>query len=252
MTCIPWEADLGCVGDEEWSGFDSDAQERASELAWASLRHLTGQRVGNCPVMARPCGSGYSTRPGMVMSPYVSGGSWFNVVCGHTGGCGCTEIAQIAFPGPIARIDSVHLDGALLDPDAYRVDNGHLLVRQDGEGWPLCQDMNVPWDGPGAFAITYVPGIEPGPAGLWAAGLLTVEFARACAGGKCRLPNSVTSLARQGVSMTFSEGMFAGGNTGIREVDAYVLSVNPNHLKQPSRVWSPDQPAARYSGVPTP
>jgi hypothetical protein len=147
-------------------------------------------------------------------------------------------------------VQEVTIDGATLDQSAYRIDNSHLLVRTDGECWPLCQDMNLDPSEPGTFAVTYVPGIVPGSAGLWAVGLLALEFAKACTGGKCRLPSSVTSISRQGVSMEFSEGMFAGGMTGIREVDAYVVSINPNHLVQPPRVWSPDLKQPRYSAVP--
>ena len=76
--------------------------------------------------------------------------------------------------------------------------------------------------------------------------MLACEFAKACTGGKCRLPSSVTSIARQGVTMTISSGMFLGGQTGIREVDAYVVSVNPNAQVMPPVVWSPDVPWAKH------
>jgi hypothetical protein len=47
--------------------------------------------------------------------------------------------------------------------------------------------------------------------------------------------------------MEFSTGMFPDGMTGIREVDAYLTSINPNALRQPSRVWSPDLPGHRFT-----
>ena len=96
------------------------------------------------------------------------------------------------------------------------------------------------------LGITYVPGIRPGPAGECAAGVLACEFSKACAGGKCRLPSSVTGLTRQGVSFTMTTEMFPGGMTGIREVDAYLTTVNPNQLKVPSTVWSPDLPTSGH------
>jgi hypothetical protein len=153
-------------------------------------------------------------------------------------------------PGLVAQVMHVWIDGAELTPSAYRIDNGRILVRQDGDCWPECQDMNVAWDQPGAFTVEYVPGIRPGSGGEWAAGVLAYEFAKACQGEKCRLPAAVTALSRQGVSMEFSQGMFAGGHTGIREVDAFVLGVNPNHLSKPPLVWSPDQPGIRFTDLP--
>ena len=96
------------------------------------------------------------------------------------------------------------------------------------------------------LGITYVPGIVPDAAALWAAGVLSCEFAKACTGEKCRLPASVTTVSRQGVTMTMSSGMFEGGMTGIREVDAYLVAVNPNAQRLPSTVWSPDAPWAKH------
>ena len=40
--------------------------------------------------------------------------------------------------------------------------------------------------------------------------------------------------------------MFPDGMTGIREVDAYLISINPNALKMPPMVWSPDVPWAKH------
>jgi hypothetical protein len=57
----------------------------------------------------------------------------------------------------------------------------------------------------------------------------------------------VTSISRQGVTMELASGLFDQGLTGIREVDVYIASVNPNRLKVPSRVWSPDIPAGRFA-----
>lgn len=256
MTCVPYQLDSGCAGDE-WDGFDEDLRERASDLAWRSLRSLTGGLVGNCPVMVRPCATRCAPTAGQwgvtgAFTPRLQDGAWYNDFCGSCGprGCSCDAVSEIVLPGLVADIGGVYEGGAKLDPTAYRVDNGNRVVRVDGGAWPTCQPMGEPWDGPNALAIVYVPGVRPSAAGRWAAGVLAWEFAKACSGAKCRLPSSVTSIARQGVSMEFSEGFFAGGVTGIREVDAYVLSLNPKHLSQPSRVWSPDMAQPRYQSSP--
>jgi hypothetical protein len=254
-NCCAWEADLGCITTDEWDAFDPEVQDRALDLAWETLRHLTGGRVSKCSVLARPCKAaclnssyayGYNGYGGLV--PVVIGGQWLNLACGCglPMGCGCTEVCEVTFPGPVAKVSHVWLDGVELDPVAYRLDNFNRLVRVDGACWPICQDIGAPWDQPGAFAVEYVPGLHPGGSGAWMAGILAGEWAKACTGGKCRLPSTVVNVSRQGVTMDFSEGMFPGGVTGIREVDAWVLSVNPNHLAQPARVWSPDLRQPRY------
>jgi len=248
MTCtVPYTPDYGC--DDSWETLDDALQERATALAWGALRTLTGGLVGNCPVLLRPCRRGCGPQSmATPINPVNVRGHWYNAPCGCAGpACSCGPVCEIMLPGVVAEVLSVWVDGEMLDSSAYRIDNANLLVRQDGGCWPECQDMAQPWDSADAFTVEYVPGVAPDAAGLWAAGVLASEFAKACQGGKCRLPSSVTSVVRQGVSMSFSEGMFAGGVTGIREVDAYVFSINPNHLVQPSRVWSPDLRSGRLT-----
>ena len=149
-------------------------------------------------------------------------------------------------PGEIAELLEVSLDGTALPLADFRIDNGHRIVRMDGECWPSCQNLSRPVGEAGTLGITYMPGIIPDASGLWAAGVLATEFAKACTGGKCRLPVATTSVVRQGVSFTLTGSSFPGGVTGIREVDAYIFAVNPHKLAMPSSVWSPDVPWAKH------
>lgn len=221
----------------EWDGLTAEQQQTATALAWRSLRLLTGGLLGNPPVLVRPC---RSTCAGLdVTHPYVVDGEWYNATCQHGDDCGCLYVPSIRLPGRAAEIVSVVEGGATLNAVSYRLVNGRDLWRLDGN-WPLCQDLAQPADGPDALAITYIPGVKPETDGLYVAGVLACEFGKAVSGTRCRLPSSVTSVVRQGVSMEFTSGMFAGGVTGIREVDAYVKALNPNVLSQPSRVWTPD------------
>jgi hypothetical protein len=244
-SCVPWQPDMACASD--WESLDPDLQERATDLAWASMRYLTAGLVGTCeatmrPCAAAPCDACVSTW----MQPYIQDGAWHNAKpCGGAG-CSCVQLSEVVLPGQVASVTGVVLDGALLDPSTYRLDHPNRLVRIDGGVFPSCQDMRLPDDAIGALAVYYVPGVKPGGAGLWAVGVLAYEFSKACMGGKCRLPASVTSIARQGVSMEFNNVMFADGMTGIREVDAYLLSVNPHAMKVPPRVWSPDIVHGRF------
>jgi hypothetical protein len=261
VPCVPYEPDFACC--DEWESLTPELQERATELAWSTLRTLSGGRVGNCPVTVRPCLgppcnactewwshslTGHTTWIGVG----IANGAWINCACA-TPECSCERLCEIVMSGPIASLEEVSFDGTVLPLGNFRVDNGHRIVRTDGECWPSCQNMNAELGEPGTLGITYVPGIVPNAAGLWAAGVLACEFSKACTGARCRLPTSVTAISRQGVSFEMSSGMFVDGMTGIREVDAYLTSINPNAHRIPPMVWSPDVPWAkhRFPGPPT-
>lgn len=226
---------------------DAALRDRADTLAWGSLKALTGGMVGGCAVEMRPC---LTTEPclacfGPDWMPHIGpDGEWRN--CGRREGtCSCCTLCEIEFPGRVADVLYVQIDGYTIDLRTFRVDNATKLVRQDGYCFPACQNMGAPAGAIGTVVVSYVPGIKPDTSGLWAAGLLACEFVKACTGQKCRLPSRVTSIARQGLSMDMTAGMWEGG-TGIREVDAYVHTINPNELKVPSTVWSPDLASAKH------
>lgn len=228
-----------------WDDYDPALQCRATALAWSTLRLLTGGRVGNCPVVMRPC----LTAPCSVCAeirPSQIEGNWFNIACGGDA-CSCARLCEIIMPGPVAEVTEVRLDGIIIDPTLFRLDNGTKLVREDGECWPSCQNMSAPLGDSCTLGISYVPGLLPGAEGEWAAGLLACEYAKACTGGKCRLPSAVSSVSRNGTTMEMTAGLFANNITGIREVDAYVTGLNPYALRTPSMVWSPDLPQHRWS-----
>jgi hypothetical protein len=263
-----WPVDWSCA-DPSWvEDMDPGVKARAEALAVSTLRSLTAYQVGGCPVTVRPCAESCG-RTSYVAAPVLSGtssalggpvgqwwphidagGDWTNTACGCTSGCSCEFVPEVILPGPVGRVDSVYLDGAELDPNAYRVDNGNRLVRMDGGVWPSCQHMARPLGAPGTFGVTYLQGIPVDGLGAFVAGKLAVEFAMACSGGQCALPSGVTSIARQGVTMEVSTGMFPGNVTGIVEVDAWVRIWNPNALVMPSTVWSPDVPRARQVTIP--
>jgi len=252
VGCVPFDPDYACC--DEWDSLPPELQERATALAWSTLRTLSGGRVGNCPVVVRPCLSApctlcapWATQAAWMQAGVVAG-EWVNCVCGCSG-CTCRPLCEIVMPGEIALLAAVTQDGCELPVEDFRVDNGYRIVRMDGACFPSCQNLDAPLTECGTFSITYVPGIVPNEAALWAAGVLSCEFAKACTGANCRLPSSVTTIARQGVVMTMSAGMFSNGLTGIREVDAYLVSVNPNALRMPSSVWSPDVPWAKHRYV---
>lgn len=263
-----WPVDWSCADDAWVEDLDPGVKARAEALAASTLRALTAYQVGGCPVTVRPCAESCG-RTSYVEAPVVGGtasalggrvgqwwphigpgGDWVNTACGCTQGCSCSFVPEVILPGPVGRIDTVLLDGAVLDPNAYRVDNGNRLVRMDGGVWPTCQHMARPLGEPGTFGVTYLQGIPVDGLGAFVAGKLAIEFANACTGGACALPSGVTAIARQGVQMEISTGMFPGNVTGIIEVDAWVRTWNPYALAMPSIVWSPDVATARQVTIP--
>jgi hypothetical protein len=266
--CYPPGADWSCAYsteelDEIWADPDSHrVADRANALAWSTLSALLGYRLSLCPVQVRPCSAGcapgtwdeaqvqsgnFAGAPtGGVFAPYVSGGQWFNGCgCRSAESCSCVAIRQIVMPSPVGAITEVWLNGAILDPSAYRVDNGDKLVRQDGGAWPACQDMNLPSTHDEAFVISYYPNLAANDLLRYAAGVLAVEYFKACSGKSCRLPNGVTSITRNGISMEIPSGLYPNGATGLREVDPIIRIYNPSGLKSPPRVMSPDSGRAR-------
>lgn len=256
-----WTIDTACCPD--WETLPPAAQ--SNGIAWATyiLWALTGRRYGPCSVTVRPCGpkcqgfGGYMTWPvgspglsgagGPWMTPFIDNGIWRNCVC--AGGCSCEAACQVLLQGPVAVVDEVMVDGLILDPSAYRLDNGVILVRTDGECWPDCQDMSLANDAVGAFAVTYQRGTAVPRAGQIAAGELACEFAKACAGnGECQLPGQLASLSRNGVDvqMVDPSTFLDDGLTGLPNVDLWIRAVNPRRLASRPRVRSGDVRTPRF------
>lgn len=232
-----WPVEEGCV---DLSGYDAAVLDRAAILATSALRALTLGRVGGCPRTIRPC-SERCMSSGSVVSPYLWAGQWYNngCVCPSTG-CSCTALSETILPMPVGSVVEVRVDGVVLDPTAYRLDDGNRLLRTDGGSWPTCQDMNAAADEPGAFAVTYWTGHPIDRTGMVAMAHMVAEFAKACEGKKCRLPSNVTNISRQGVTMDLSADLFPSQRTGIMEVDLFVSRWNPYSLRTAPRVLSPE------------
>lgn len=250
-----WELDPACL-TEEWEALTQEIKNRSAMLAIGSLRVLTAQRVGGCPITVRPCAP-QSCAPQSLQPqwngagpffPMNWGGRWTN--CGCSGNCGCSATCEIDLPAPVGDLIEVKSDGVVVPLTDFRVDNGHILVYQGSGECPfnLAQDLSLPDTEAGTFSITYVNSYPVDAIGSYAAGVLAMEFAKACTGGKCRLPNNVTSLTRNGASFEIVTGAFPDGFTGIREVDSWIAQWKPagSPAFQPV-VYSPDLPQMRHT-----
>lgn len=261
-----WPVDPSCVPG--WDELPEPARENG--IAWASfiLKSLTGNRYTLCAVTVRPCyvpcqrrtyetygvwWDGWGTGGGgQSWVPFIdTGGEWRN--CGCFGSCCCGVHCEVWLPGPISSITEVRLNNVVLDPSAYRVDNGEYLVRQDGDCWPEASNQTVPAVSTDhTFVVTYVRGEAVPRAGELAGGLLAGEFAKACAGGDCAIPERVTSISRSGVSfeLVSPTDEFDQGLTGITEVDRFIRAANPGRLKERPWVSNPDLPIPRMQTWP--
>ena len=239
------------AGEDNPPVYTDEAKAIADALAGQTLRYLTGYRVGGCPVTVRPCREAcidptWRTFPvawdgtgGAPWFPVNWAGSWLNVGCGCAGGCGCTTVSEVVLAGPVGAIAAVKVDGVVVDPSLYQVQQGNRLVSL-GAPWPLCQDLTKPDTEEGTWSVSYTAGAAVDGLGAWVAGILASEYVKACSGQECRLPAGVTTVVRDGVTLDLGPGSFPGNRTGIREVDDWVARWNPNGLRAPSQVFSLD------------
>lgn len=256
-----WSVDPSC-NETVWNAASGDDQQRAAQFATLVLWASTGRQYGLCDLTVRPCVSQFTGQFGyfwdngtfMPYMPYLWGGQWFNAPCCCDGMCCCgaRPFTEVRLLGPVAGIIAVTIDGTLVDPSVYRVDNQQTLVRQDGDRWPICTDYNLPAGEVGTWTVEYCQGTPVPPALTVAAGSLAVEFLKACAGSACRLPGRVTSVVRSGVSVTMVDldTLFKLGLTGLVEVDMVIRSLNPNGLTHRSRVYTPDVTYPRITTSP--
>lgn len=245
-----WVLDTSCCA--EWASYTNTVRDRATSWATQILWALTGRRYGTCEVTVRPCGStcayygGWMTYPvtadglGTTWQPFIRDGAWFNCAC--SGACTCRPRCSVWLPGPVASVTEVVVDGVVINPASYRIDNRDTLVGLNGQCWPECQNLNLESPAEGTFSVTYARGTALPKAGEIAAGILACEFAKACTGTACALPSNLSSLARQGIEVTMIDPTDAlqAGYTGLPDVDLWIRTVNPNKQTSRTRVYSPD------------
>lgn len=207
----------------------------AERYAVQSLTLLTLGRVGGGLITVMPCGSACRAPLTQGFYPYMRDGKWYNCWC--QSGCDCASMPTVFIPG-LVYVDNVVVDDVVLDPSAYRVIDHRMLQRVDGGSWPSCAGDS--------FRVTYSQTHPADGNARRAAGVLATEFYRMLTQDRaCRLPRSITSIQRQGISMELTPGVFPDGLTGIPEVDTFVKLWNPHGLTGRIGVYSPDLPRHR-------
>lgn len=243
-----WQLDMdNCA---TWGDYETEVQDAAKAAASMILWASTGRRFGLCEVTVRPYGIlsalGCAATIGWVAEgidgwlPYsYTNGAYRSLSPWQPPRC------EVWLPGRVDSVVEVIQDGVIVDPDAYRVDDWTWLVRTDGGCWPATVDMSSDEN---IFSVRYMQGTPVPQALADAAATLACEWAKGIVGDKtCRLPARVTSITRQGVSMSAldTDSLAKRGFTGIQEVDMVIFALNPKGLEAASRVYTPDLPYPR-------
>lgn len=227
-------------------------QNAAAQLAVEVMWALSGRQFGLADETVRPCRddrntwSGrrfyegyfdtaydgvYDVSWGYDLFFWGSGDGYVSTACGCTGGgCRLSGPRAVHLPGPVYAVTEVKIADTVLDPSTYSIEN-NVLYRVE-HMWPR-QDLGRPMGEVNTWSVQYQRGI-PAPVGVDVlTGILAREFLAAItADSKCRLPRTVTTVSRQGVSYRAYDPavIYANGKTGLPEIDIWLASINPYHL----------------------
>lgn len=257
--CTDWitEDDVAlCCGVEASSGLIyTDVIAPAQNL----LYQLSGRKyAGLCgPLTVRPCRDNCSCFA-MQRLAYATGGSrllWTGDYWGwgDTRNCGCGCLSQVKLSGfPVQIITEVKIDGDVVAPSEYRLDENRYLTRKNGVFWPSCQDLSLDDTEDGTFSVSYGYGASPPPEGVSAAAQLACEAYKQCTGQDCLLPTGATRVTRQGITIErqfFSrDPITKSWRTGLALVDMFLNAHNPHGLMRRPVFWGPGRRYARPVG----
>lgn len=257
--CTPWVTVAETQTVPGADRLSADLLQEGIDVASGSLYRRSGRQFsGVCTDVVRPLKRLYVTEN----APWWFQWMWSDGPTVHTCGrppsrnCGCGPLPEITLgAGPIRQILEVRIDGAVLDPSAYRVDDRRWLVRIDGDSFPCCQNLaKDPLTDDDTFQVTFEWGEAPPVGGTVAAKVLAVEIAKMLAGGPCQLPQRLQNVTFNGSSYTLLDPMafLDNGLTGIYVVDLFLTDVNPHKLQRRSTVISPDitRPVRRTAVAP--
>jgi len=242
--CEPWPTLCTSYPDDVDPALIEQAEMIATEVLWEG----TKRQYGLCSMTLRPCredcfpawpwipATGWFDVGGLSWpfpAPALVGGKWFNIACGScSSGCSCSSVSEVALPYPVANVTEVRVDGEVLDPAAYRVDDWRLLIRLDGLDWPSCNDLNLEDTEEGTWSVTAQYGKAVPHLGQMAAGQLATEIVKRCVGASdcLLLESTVQQITRQGVTKVFFDAAaFSAGRTGLYWADLFLNRKNPSN-----------------------
>lgn len=228
-----WSPNVAALGDQ-WASLDVAVRDAALRWSIELLWKLSGRQFGLTEVTLAP----YIPPPrrGYFDNHYRLPVG-LNAAARFAGGGVCSPARTFRLPGRAIAVAEVVVDGAVLDEAAWTLDPDGTLVRTDGGGWPVAQDVYLP-----RWVVRYTHGLLAPPDANQAAARYALELARAAvADPRCKLPARVRDVTRQGISLSMAapEELADAGLTGVAAVDAWLRSVNPDGLPQAATIWSP-------------
>ena len=225
----------------------------------------TGADCGPVTVrpVSRPVDMDTRIRPGLGVTGWNGSGTgtgWGGApgVLPHYGRSNPPEIDLLVHP--VTEIVQVKIDGDIIPEAEYELRDHRRLVRLRTSasavptarfGWPTSQIPDIPDTEPGTFSVTFKYGQPPPALGEVAALKLAELLLLPILGDSKRYPQRVTSSSRQGVSVATVDVMdvLKAKQTGIYEVDLFLLTYNPGRNRRQGRVFSPDKSKGRRTAV---
>lgn len=275
--CANWTTGerIGALGGPDIGpNLNDEALELAATFASSVLYELTGHRWnGLCTQTVRPCARrrGYQgpAWPATVTPPAWAVGAelpgpiawwtwrdgWGECGCDLGPGpsaCSCTRQSRVPLGAfPVQSITSVFLNGVELTEGVdYRLVDKQLLERAPGEVWPVCQDLFAAATEEDTFEVVFEYGQAPPDAGVTCATIYGLEVAQGLSGLECNLPSRVSSILRQGTTVSFVDPttLATNGLTGVPLVDTWIQAVNGGQRpRRPAAIASPDRlPQVEY------
>lgn len=217
---------------------DDDTVADAIAMASEVLFNFTRRRwPGLCTDTVRPCLRSDCVQTAADLRALVNGDPLPVSHLTSDRECGCGYLPSWDLPGrPAVEILEVKVDGHVVPPSDYALDNEATLVGQrmangHTRTWPSCQRLDVDDTHPGTWSVSYTYGFAPPAGGRRAATSLAIQLAYAwtpTGKDKTRLPKRVTTVSRQNVTMALIDPLtlFADGMTGLPEVDMWVAAAN--------------------------
>lgn len=245
QTCQPWAThEDACVPCDAY-GVDPDELDIAMQVASDVLYNLTGRKYpGACTETIWPQAQWSEQFQLPPWWPYVPAFSF--CACHQGRRTGCTGVSEIKLPGAPVNPQgiTVMIEG---DPFTdFSLDDHQYLRRTDGNSWPCCNGFT---DDAG-WSITFSHGAMPPIGGVKAAALLGCQLALAYNPGllgddddRCKLPDRVTQVVRQGVTLTMldPEALFDEGKTGIAAVDMWIESERLGNARRRATMIQPSK-----------
>lgn len=226
------------MGDAGKSVYAYEASKTASYLLWA----LSGRKYSGTETVTEKyeCPARYSPSlrqlqdPGLfAVEPFMRDGVIYNRACPCAGAINGTHTRLRLKGRPVRHVSRVVQDGVEVNPSKYQLVNAAVLQAAPGASIDLC-----------GAEVTYTYGTEPPTAGRRAARHLATELTKSFSGEDCDLPERVTSVSRQGMSVTVidPQDFLDDLRTGLYSVDLFLKVANPDNARKPARVFSPDLP----------